>query len=90
MREVHIKISGEVQGVFFRVNTERCADDNNVKGWVRNCSDGSVEAVLQGLAEKVDNVINWCKVGPDQANVDDIKISEQPFTAPYTNFRVIS
>lgn len=90
MKEVYVKILGDVQGVFFRVNTKRCADDNNVKGWVRNCTDGSVEAVLQGQSENIVKVVEWCKIGPDQAHVDSVKVSDQPFTAPYTDFRIMS
>ena len=90
MREVYIKISGNVQGVFFRASTKRYADDNNVNGWVRNCTDGSVEAVLQGQSENITKVIEWCKIGPEQATVDAVKVSEQPLTAPYTDFRIMS
>ena len=49
----HILISGRVQGVFFRVYTERAAQERGISGWVMNTRDGRVEAVLEGEKEKV-------------------------------------
>jgi len=46
MKRVRVRILGRVQGVFFRYNTRKIAERLGIKGWVRNCKDGSVEAVF--------------------------------------------
>ena len=46
--KAHVLISGRVQGVFFRMETKRVAENYGVFGWVRNLSDGKVEAVFEG------------------------------------------
>ena len=90
MIEVHIIISGMVQGVFFRASTKKIADQNNVNGWVRSCPNGTVEIILQGSDSNVQSVIEWCNKGPENANVTDVKVTKQPFSAPYNDFRIMS
>ena len=46
MKRVRVRILGRVQGVFFRYNTRKIAERPGIKGWVRNCKDGNVEAVF--------------------------------------------
>ncbi len=53
---VHILVSGKVQGVFFRSSTKDKAEELSLSGWVRNLSDGRVEAVFEGETEDVDNL----------------------------------
>ena len=65
----HAIITGIVQGVFFRMETQRAAEQHNVVGWVRNRRDGSVEAVFEGDRKEVDAVLDWCREGPDRAIV---------------------
>ena len=55
--QMHVLITGIVQGVFFRAEAQKAAIDNNVTGWVRNLEDGSVEAVCEGTKEDMDKVI---------------------------------
>ena len=64
----HLIISGRVQGVFFRMETKKAAEDQKVVGWVRNKADGTVEAVLEGEKGAVEMVIQWCHAGPPSAN----------------------
>lgn len=61
---VHIFVYGLVQGVYFRQSLKKTALKQNVYGWTRNLTDGSVEAVLQGRKEDVEKVITWAKHGP--------------------------
>jgi acylphosphatase len=89
-KAVHAIISGRVQGVFFRMETRRAALHFGVNGWVRNRSDGTVEAVFEGDSEKVDQVVDWCKKGPPMASVLDIKIDEIDNTGEYKNFSIRS
>lgn len=72
---VRVIVKGIVQGVYFRVSTKEAATRHSLKGWVRNNKDDSVEAVFEGPKEDVDKVIDWCKIGPPGARVDDIKVS---------------
>jgi len=74
---VHVIISGRVQGVWYRVSTKEKAEQLGIKGWVKNTRDGCVEAVFEGEEEIVQNMIKWCKIGPPNANVKNIKIISQ-------------
>lgn len=71
-----LRISGRVQGVAFRFYMERKARELGVTGWVRNCRDGSVEALVQGAPEAVEAMIAWARRGPPSAVVGDFKVSE--------------
>ena len=70
---LRVEIHGRVQGVWFRAWTEREASARGLGGWVRNCRDGSVEAVFSGPPEIVDEMILACWCGAPAANVVDIK-----------------
>lgn len=88
MKNVHVLISGRVQGVFFRANTKQKAQSLNVKGWVRNTSDGKVEAIFEGEEESVDKMIKWCHKGSPHANVENVKVEEKSSTEGYTDFKI--
>jgi acylphosphatase len=70
-------VHGNVQGVFFRDSTRECADTHGVKGWVRNRSDGTVEAVLEGPPDAVDRVLGFFDSGPPQADVERVDVHEE-------------
>ena len=72
----HLKISGRVQGVFFRESMYREALRLGITGWVRNCRNGTVEAVVQGNPEAVAAIVDWARSGPEMAQVECIEISE--------------
>jgi acylphosphatase len=71
-----VRVTGLVQGVFFRAWTREQAVGLGVAGWVRNCPDGSVEAQLEGDAEAVERLTDLLGHGPDGARVDRIEIAE--------------
>ena len=77
MVEGHIKITGKVQGVFFRQSTKEKAMSLGVCGWVKNCSDGSVEVLIQGDASVMDQMMDWLFIGPEMAQVREVKILSQ-------------
>ena len=77
---VRVEINGRVQGVWYRAWTEREASARGLGGWVRNCRDGSVEAVFSGPPEIVDEMLLACRSGPPAANVVDIKKFPAEFT----------
>jgi len=72
----HVRVTGLVQGVFFRAWTREQAKRLGVDGWVRNCPDGSVEARLEGAPEAVQRLTDLLSHGPDAARVDGVEIEE--------------
>ena len=72
----HVRVSGRVQGVFFRASTRREARRHGLVGWVRNTADGEVEAHLQGAEEQVEAVLGWMRDGgPSAARVAEVDVS---------------
>ncbi len=69
-----VHVSGRVQGVGYRRNTEEQATNLGVDGWVRNLDDGRVEAVFEGDPETVEAMIEWCHTGSARATVDDVQV----------------
>ena len=84
----HVVFSGKVQGVWFRANCEKKAVEVGVFGWVRNLSDGAVEAVFEGDKEKIETVINWCSHYQPYARVDDAKVSWEEYKGEFKRFEV--
>ena len=71
---VHVLISGRVQGVWFRATTKQKAEQLGLKGWVKNRDDGCVEAVFQGDENQVREMIKWCYHGPPLAKVEKVDV----------------
>jgi acylphosphatase len=76
MKALSVQIFGKVQGVWFRVSTQKEADKLGLKGFVRNESDGSVYIEVEGADSKLGNFISWCRKGPQFSKVVDCKIYE--------------
>jgi acylphosphatase len=76
-QRVRVFISGRVQGVGFRYSTREAAIQRGVNGWVRNLSDGRVEAVLEGSQPDVESMIEWCHQGPPGAVVQEVNVSQE-------------
>ena len=83
-----VNIIGRVQGVFFRMETQRAADRYGVLGWVRNKRDRSVEAVFEGDKQRVDSILDWCKKGPPMAVVERVTVSWEEYTGEYNGFEI--
>ena len=73
-----VRITGRVQGVFFRAWTQQQAIDLGVNGWVRNCDDGSVEAHLEGDEAAMKALIQRMHQGPPAAEVEHVEIEDAP------------
>jgi acylphosphatase len=69
MKALHLIIRGQVQGVGYRNGLERTATRLSLAGWVRNRSDGSVEALIEGNDADIDRALKWCWQGPVNAYV---------------------
>jgi acylphosphatase len=78
MRCVRVRISGHVQGVFFRVSCARLAEELGLSGWVRNRPDGDLEAVFQGPDQAVEEMLAWCREGPPHARVTGVDVHAEP------------
>jgi acylphosphatase len=72
-----VVVRGLVQGVFFRDTCRREAAAQHVAGWVRNRSDGAVEAVFEGEPQAVEAMTRWCRTGPRHARVDRVECADE-------------
>ncbi len=84
----HVVIHGLVQGVYFRASTREEAVRLNVGGWVRNLSDGSVEALFEGEKIKVEEIVAWCYRGPSGAAVAKVELRWETFKGEFSHFDV--
>jgi acylphosphatase len=84
----HVIVSGKVQGVFFRAETQRAAEERNVTGWVRNRRDGTVEAVFEGTERSVLSMVEWCKGGSPQAVVSDVAVDWSDYKGEFNRFEI--
>lgn len=89
MKRMHVIIHGWVHGVFFRHNTKKIADRLNIKGWVRNNWDGTVEAVFEGEDNPVDKIMQWCHKGPIGARVERVDVKEGKYKDEFKDFSII-
>ncbi len=75
----HVYVSGHVQGVFYRASTREKARTEGIDGWVKNRTDGRVEAVFEGPKPAVEVMIEWCKTGSRAASVEAVeRTTEEP------------
>ena len=84
----HVYLEGRVQGVGFRAFTRRNAQRLGVSGWVKNLSDGRVEAVIYGEKDKVEDLISRMETGPSVAKVEGIEVEEQETPPAEKNFQI--
>ena len=89
----NIRVTGTVQGVFFRESTRQLASELQLAGGVRNRRDGSVEVFVTGDECDVETFIKWLKTGPKLAKVSTIEVvdlpSEIPLEQQNNNFEVL-
>lgn len=87
-KRAQVTIRGRVQGVFFRMETQRAAVSHDVFGWVKNQPNGAVAAVFEGEAKNVQAMIDWCGKGPALATVDAAEVQWQTHTGEFRGFEV--
>ena len=88
LARARVYVSGIVQGVFFRSNTRGMAKMLNVRGWIRNTTDGGVDAVFEGEKENIVKMINFCKNGPGNAVVRMIDVKWEKFKGEFKEFEI--
>ena len=76
-KHFNIRISGVVQGVFFRASTKEKADALKITGLVRNEPEGSVYVEAEGEDEDLDTFVRWCRHGPPRAKVQKCDVREE-------------
>ena len=89
MRSIHVFVSGEVQGVFFRATTKEEADRLSIQGWVRNLDDGRVETLAEGSDESISKFIGFLHKGSDAARVDKVEVLNDDSSEDLVDFIVL-
>ena len=84
----HVIIHGRVQGVCFRLCTQDQARAFGLSGWVRNRYGGTVEAVFEGDAARIEEMINWCRRGPSMAHVTRVDVARGEAQGAATGFSI--
>jgi acylphosphatase len=87
-KRVRVLIKGRVQGVFFRAYTRDAAIVAGVSGWVRNLSDGRVEALFEGEKDRVDQMIAWCHQGSPLSRVERVEVHEEVYMGDQHHFDI--
>ncbi len=82
-------ISGDVQGVCYRASAWDRATELGLTGWVRNLSNGDVEALAEGEEALVQELIDWCEVGPPSARVESVRVTRSEYRGEFLRFMVL-
>lgn len=86
MERVHIIVLGHVRGVLFRYHTRKRALGLGLKGFARNLENGNVEIVAEGPKERILDLIEFCKRGPENAVVDDLTVKYEDVKNVFESF----
>ncbi|HEX7757790.1 MAG TPA: acylphosphatase [Niabella sp.] len=89
MKTKKIRITGKVQGVFFRRSAKEQADIMGIMGSAENMSDGSVVIYVVGDEVPLQRFIDWCQKGPEGAVVENVEITDIPETKEYRWFEIL-
>lgn len=87
-KRAHVYVSGRVQGVFFRATTRDESRKRGVTGWVKNLSDGRVEAVFEGEEDDVQEMVDFCHEGSRAAQVSDVEVEWKEYQGEFSGFEV--
>ncbi len=88
MKRLYLRISGKVQGVYFRSSAQDKARELGLAGWVKNMPDGTVETVAEGEEEKLKEYMHWCEKGPSSAWVEGIDEKWEEATGEFEGFNI--
>ena len=87
-KRYHVWVSGRVQGVFFRGQTEQWAVAKGLRGWVRNRADGRVEVLAEGERGDLEALLDLLRQGPPFARVDAAEARWLEYAGEFDSFRV--
>ncbi len=88
MIRVRLKITGRVQGVYFRAHAQERAREFGVTGWVANEGDGSVAVVAEGPENLIHQFTEWCHGGPSTAQVEKVEVITEPYSGEFAAFEI--
>jgi acylphosphatase len=88
MKHLQVKVSGKVQGVFFRAETKKKAEEIGVTGFVRNEEDGTVYIEAEGEESLLEQFLKWCHEGPTLAEVEDLSFDYEDSLKQFTDFEI--
>lgn len=88
LKQVHLIVSGHVQGVGFRYYAQMKALDHHITGWVRNRKDGSVEIIAEGEEQNITNYLKYIQDGSPFSTVQSVKVIEQDDTCNFDSFKI--
>ena len=86
--QFNITVRGKVQGVWYRDSTRKVATEMGISGIVRNQPDGTVYIEAVGTKEQLNQLVEWCKNGPELARVDEVQVLVQIEVKTYTGFTI--
>lgn len=89
MPVIHLLIKGKVQGVFYRASTKEEADRLHLTGWVKNTREGHVEVLASGPEEDLRLFVEWCKKGPERAEVSELIVNDATTQVPSAGFLIL-
>ena len=85
---VRAYVTGRVQGVYYRAETQKQASQLGLTGWVRNLADSRVEILAEGEEQRVRDLISWCRKGPPRSRVDLVEEFPEEYTGEYDSFEI--
>ena len=88
MTRAELLILGRVQGVFYRASAQQEGMRLGLFGEVRNLPDGSVEAIVEGPRERIEEFVEWCKRGPPSAEVENVRVRWSKALGDFRTFMI--
>jgi acylphosphatase len=89
LKQVHLRVIGRVQGVYFRASAQREARRLGLTGWVRGKPDASIELLAEGEETGIKDLIAWSQHGPSAARVDRVDVRWRSYSGDFFDFRII-
>lgn len=87
-KQALIKVTGRVQGVFYRAHAQDKAIELKLTGYAKNMPDGSVEMLIQGYEDNIKKLIDWCHDGSPSATVNMVKVEWGEIAHPFQDFKI--
>lgn len=89
LKRVHIVVSGQVQGVFFRATAKKMADSWGISGWAKNVASGQVEIYAIGALNPISKMVQWCHEGPPKAEVNEVDVHWDQNLGDFSTFEIL-